>query len=422
MRQYLERSEKYLTETLLPFWAERAVESTHGGFQTNYDRKGRRTAVTEKSMLSQARCVFAFSHAARLGFEWDECLDAITQGIDFLFLHFRDRQHDGYFWITEEDGHVKDNSKTIYGHSFLIYAFAEHALSTGDLRSANEACRLFDLLMAKAADIQYGGFFEHFTADWRLQAVRQGGLHKSLDSHMHLMEAFTTLYELTGAPRHRQALEQITELIFSRMIDPQTGCGVAMFEPDWTPINNVQLDTLWGADRFDDEGKPPEITSYGHNIELAWLYLHNVATRRAAGDKTCDCDRALERVMPIFEHTHKHGVDWERGGLFVEGHRRDGVTENTKEFWQQGEAMVGFLDAYTLTADEKYLDAFRNIHDFVFEKMINWDCGEWYLLLDRDGRPVIDDMGTSWKVLYHTIRSMCLVVTKLRAIEKSRQA
>ena len=174
MRQYLERSEKYLTETLLPFWAERAVESTHGGFQTNYDRKGRRTAVTEKSMLSQARCVFAFSHAARLGFEWDECLDAITQGIDFLFLHFRDRQHDGYFWITEEDGHVKDNSKTIYGHSFLIYAFAEHALSTGDLRSANEACRLFDLLMAKAADIQYGGFFEHFTADWRLQAVRQG--------------------------------------------------------------------------------------------------------------------------------------------------------------------------------------------------------------------------------------------------------
>lgn len=410
-QDYLKKTEDYLNEKLIPFWAARAVEPQYGGFQTNYDRDGNRTEVSEKSFLAQCRCLFTLSHAMRLGFDWPGGREALQQGLEFLLKYYRDDTHDGYYWIVEEDGSVKDDNKIIYGHSFLIYGLAEYALLTGDATARAEAIRMFDFLQDRIADREYGGYFEHFTREFELKKARGDvSIHKSLDVHMHLMEAFTTLYELTGDDRHKQALEEVIALIFDKMVHPDTGTGISMFTQDWTPIANVELDTVWGRDRFDEDGKAPDITSYGHNIELAWLYLH------AQDILGIPREKSLDRVLPIFEHTYQHGVDRTYGGLYVEGQREGSVTEPTKEFWQQAEAMVGFLDAYSLTGDEKYLEAFANVHDFVFDKMINWEQGEWFALLAENGDPIWDYMGTSWKVLYHTVRGTCLVVTKLSVI------
>jgi mannobiose 2-epimerase len=288
---------------------------------------------------------------------------------------------------------------------------AEYALLTGDKGAESEASRIFDLLQEKVADPEHGGYYEHFDRQFRLKSSR-GDIksHKSLDVHMHLMEAYTTLYEKSRSEKHRQALLDVIDLIFDKMIDPATGTGISMFTPDWQPIANVELDTVWGRDRFDEDGKGVDITSYGHNIEFAWLYLH------AQDILAIPREKSLDRVIPIYEHTHERGIDWENGGIFVEGHRNGEPTEVTKEFWQQAEAMVGFLDGYILTKNEKYLDAFKNVHDFVFTKGINWELGEWYALLEKNGDLIWDYMGTSWKVFYHTVRGTCQVVKKLKQI------
>ena len=216
MNAYLERTEKYLNEKLIPFWAARAVEPQYGGFQTNYDSAGKRNEISEKSFLSQCRAIFTISHAMRLGFEWPNGKEALQQGIDFLFKHFRDSEYDGYYWITEADGHPKDDNKIIYGHSFLIYGLAEYALLTGDEAAKAEATRVFNLLQEKVADRQHGGYFEHFDRQFNPKRARGDiGTHKSLDVHMHLMEAFTTLYELTQAEEHKKALVEVIDLIFA---------------------------------------------------------------------------------------------------------------------------------------------------------------------------------------------------------------
>ncbi|MCA9731980.1 MAG: AGE family epimerase/isomerase [Deferribacteres bacterium] len=413
MKSYLLETQKYLTEKLIPFWVERAVDTKYGGFQTNYDRFGKRTEITEKSFLAQCRSIFTISFARRLGFEWPGAENALRQGIDFLFKFYRDEKYDGYYWIVDEDGTVLDDNKIIYGHSFLIYGLSEYSLLTGDQAARKEAIRIFELLQEKIADPINGGYFEHFDRFFNLKKAHASyGGHKSLDVHMHLMEAFTTLFELTGDERHRQALETVIALIFQKMVDPETGTGISMFTEKWQPIVNVELDTVWGRDRFDEDGKSTKITSYGHNIELAWLYLHALKVLGVPPQQ------GSERVLPIFEHTYTKGVDWEHGGLYVEGLRDGDVTEPTKEFWQQAEGLVGFLDAYLLTGDKKYLNAFRNIHDFVFTKMINHELGEWKALLERDGTVIWDYMGTSWKVFYHTVRGTCLTVRKLEEVIK----
>ncbi len=411
LSDYLVRTRGYLTEKLIPFWAERIVDPEFGGFQANYDEDGKRTSVREKSLLCQARTLFTFSHCLRQGFDWPGAQAQIAQGIQFLHRHFLDGEYGGYYWMVDADGSVLEDKKVLYGHSFLIYGFAEYALLTGDAEALENACRLFDLIQSKARDEVNGGYIEHFHRNFEVASSDGGGrVLKSLDVHMHLMEAFTTLYECTREAKHKAALEDVITLIFNRMIDPDTGTGVSMFTRDWGPVGNTELGTVWGADRFADKEKPPEVTSFGHNLEFAWLYLHSLDILGVPAESQRD------RLLPIFDHALKHGVDRVFGGLYVEGTRQGVLVDDHKEFWQQAEALVGFLAAYGLTGERRYLEAFRTIHDFVFSKMIHPALGEWYCLLGRKGDVLRPYLGSNWKICYHTLRAVSLVVKRLEAL------
>lgn len=407
----LKRTENYLEEKLLPFWASRITDPYYGGYQANLNREGERTDVTDKSMLCQARTLFSLSHASRMGFEWQGARPLLHQGIYFLENYFKDIENGGYYWMTRADGTVLDDHKVVYGHAFLIYAFSEYALLTGDRKAKDEACNLFEILNAKATDQLNGGYYQHFDRKFNLSVHKKDGCMKSLDVHMHLMEAFTSLYELTENPRHEFALKQITDLIFKKMLDPQTQLAYSMFTSDWEPASTLKLSTVWGSDRFDsNEEKPVEITSYGHNLELSWLYLHSLRVLKK------DPKLGIEKVLPLVNHARDFGVDVDYGGIYVEGLMNGNATDLEKEFWQQAEALVGFLELYCLTNDQSYWDAFERVYHFVFEKMIHWDVGEWFPLLSREGKVKWDYMGHHWKISYHTVRSIVQVVLRLRKL------
>ena len=78
--------------------------------------------------------------------------------------------------------------------------------------------------------------------------------------------------------------------------------------------------------------------------------------------------------------------------------------------------MIGMLDACLLTGAEKYWDAYRCVHRFVFDRMINHDTGEWYPLLTREGEPIWTHMSHSWKVNYHTVRAMIQSIKRLKKL------
>jgi mannose/cellobiose epimerase-like protein (N-acyl-D-glucosamine 2-epimerase family) len=169
---------------------------------------------------------------------------------------------------------------------------------------------------------------------------------------------------------------------------------------------------VWGADR-DNEGEPRPLdnTSYGHNIEFLWLFLHALEVLEERVDPWRD------RLAALARHTACFGVDQKYGGLFVEGPRNGPARDLQKEFWQQAESLVGFLDAYILLGDRVYWDAFVRVFDFVWSKMINHGVGEWFALLDRDGTVRWDYLGHAWKNNYHTVRSMVQTLARLRKIQ-----
>jgi mannose 2-epimerase len=102
----------------------------------------------------------------------------------------------------------------------------------------------------------YGGYWEMFHRNWSLCGPgSQGGDRKTLDVHMHLMEAFTALYECTGEDVHRRKLLEVIDLLLNRIIHPVYKTGIPQFYKDWTVAPQIKFDIIWGWDRFSEEGQ-----------------------------------------------------------------------------------------------------------------------------------------------------------------------
>lgn len=404
----------HLNGELLPFWTSRMIDKINGGYITHFDKDGKDSGEDEKSLIAQTRSVYTLSSAHRAGYGEGKLAAQAKHGVDFLIDKMWDKEHGGFFWMMDRQGNCKIDQKIIYGHSFAIYSLSEYTLATGDPRGIEYAGKVFDLIQKYCVDSMYGGYWEMFHRDWTLCGPgAQGGDRKTLDVHMHLMEAFTTLYECTGMDVHRRKLLEVIDILLNRIIHPDYKTGIPQFFKDWTVAPQIKFDIIWGWDRFPEDGKKSNVannTCYGHNAEFAWLLIHALDILKISPD----IYREVFKV--IFDHTIDNGIDTEFGGVYVEGSHSGGVYDREKEFWQQAEVLIGMLDACIMFKEEKYWTAYKNVHRFVFDKFINKGVGEWFPLLTRQGEPIWTHMSHSWKVNYHTVRSMVQSIQRMDKI------
>jgi mannose/cellobiose epimerase-like protein (N-acyl-D-glucosamine 2-epimerase family) len=409
--------EEHLYEELLPFWLDRLWDKEWGGFLTQWDKDGKDSGVDEKSLLAHMRTIYSLSLAAMHGHDRDgRCKDLADRGVQFAIDNYWDEVYGGFYWLFDRKGTVLINKKIVYGLSFAIYALSSYTKAFDNPIGLEYAEKCFDLLQKYGAETSYGGYWEMFERDWTLCGPgAEGGDRKTLDVHMHLMEAFTALYGASGKDIHRRKLLEIIDLIDTRILHPEYKTGIPQFFVDWSVAPQIKFNVIWGWDRFEgEEGEKANAldnTSYGHNVEFFWLLSD--ALRTLAVDRS-QYDPMFEKLLT---HAVTYGVDRTHGGVFVEG-SLDGsaVYDRSKEFWQQAEFLVGMLDAYLAYGDEKYLEVYENVHRFVFDKMINHEVGEWLALLEEDGKPIWSHMSHSWKVNYHTIRSVVLSLDRMDRI------
>jgi len=410
----LEKSEQHLQTELLPFWLDRCQDRDSGGFLTHFDRDGRPSGGSEKSLISQTRTLYTLSASHRAGYGEGRCAEYARQGVSFLLERMWDQENHGFFWMADRQGNIKVDKKIVYGQSFAIYALSEFTLATGDPRGLEYAQETFSSLAERCLDHDHGGYLEMFDRAWTLAGPgTAGGDRKTFDVHMHLMEAFTALLECSRQEIHCRALLSLISLLCERMIHPQSGTGIPQFALDWSPCPPIRFDVVWGWDRFPEEGmgaKSASNTSYGHNVEFSWLLLHAL---EILGQPL---DPALPAVKKILEHTLLNGMDETYGGVYVEGPHQGPSSDREKEFWQQAEVLIGMLDGCLHIDKNRYWHGFLNVHRFVFEKMIHKPVGEWWPLLTREGSPIWTHMGHTWKGNYHTVRSMIQTTRRLRQL------
>lgn len=367
LKKAFQRIKSHLENGILPFWLNKGIDHEFGGYLTCFDDQGNSFGNMDKLITTQTRMIWGMS-ALYGEYRKPELLDAARQGLQFFIDHFWDRLHGGWYWRVSQEGKPLDEGKVVYGQSFAIYALSQYTFSTGDGTGLEYAGKTFDLLQKYCADTLHGGYFENLEPDWSLSEPGfAAGDRKSLDIHMHLMEAFTALAQCSGLEIHRRKLHEVMNLIVNKMTSAESGCGLNQFKVDFTPIPAINIRRTWNAER--ETGQvieiPLDTTSYGHNVELSWLL------NRASGVLDVPFPGLHTVMKKLLDHALAFGLDQDYGGVFRDGPHQGPALVTDKEWWQQAEVLVGFLDAFEVFGDMEHLDAFFSVWAFACNHMIN---------------------------------------------------
>jgi mannobiose 2-epimerase len=82
--------------------------------------------------------------------------------------------------------------------------------------------------------------------------------------------------------------------------------------------------------------------------------------------------------------------------------------------------LIGLAQACVVLDLEKYWPVYKNVHRFVFDKIINHKVGEWWPLLTRQGEPIWTHMSHNWKINYHTIRAMVETIRRMNRLLEAK--
>lgn len=404
-----------LQDGIIPFWLDRALDTVEGGYLTSFDQHGQFYGDGTKNIVTQSRMVWGFSALLPYARDKDKerMREAAYHGACYLRDTFWDPTYEGFYWLLNRDGSVKDGAKLTYGQGFAIYALTAFYLAYQEEWALELASRGFVLLQSYAADTFNGGYYENIERDWSLSpAGAYAGERKSLDIHMHLLETFTLLAEATGKEIHTRKLQEVWNLINTHMVDAEKGYAYNQFDSAFTRIPAINIKRTWNDERESNEESSPllDTTSFGHNVELSWLADYALET---IGERRPEDDELLARLL---DHSLALGVDKEYGGVFRDGIADQEVVVFDKEWWQNFESMVGFINGYYRYGKQEYLEAFISIWTFIKDNFLSKEFKESYQLLNRKGEVLISNLGNDWKGMYHTGRSLAESLKRLQHI------
>lgn len=395
-------AETTLANNLMPFWAEHSWDEVYGGFLTRLDRQGHRLDDSEKVLMMQVRMIYALASAHAHGLTDRGYLELAHRGFDYLVQRFWDGPNGGFHFSLTRDGKPKSKRKNTDFHAYAMTGLAEYYRASKRREALEWAGRVFDVLMEKAAD-RDRGFVEDFDGgDWPALNDEQMGLGgrrgiKTIDMHTNMLEGFAYLARETRNPKHLEALRAAADLICTKGIHRPFGCTITAFDADWNPV---------------PDGQGKMTTSYGINVELAWLLLEAACVlnepREIYGDT----------VLGLIEHTLDFGFDHARGGLVAFGPLTGAVDEAfdlpesrmLKSWWAQAEMLNALVSAIEWTGEETYIDAFLKQFGWIWSFQIDHQYGDWYQDCHWDtGQPTTTDKGNEFKTAFHAGRALIRV-------------
>lgn len=370
---------------ILPFWMENMPDEKQGGYFGRIDGKGIVKTEATKGGILNARILWTFSSAViHLGNPL--YLPYAQRAYDYARTHFLDETNGGTFWELKADGTPADTRKQIYAQAFFAYAFTEYYRATGDAEALERAKKLFYLIETHSFDKLKNGYLEAYSNDWQLLddmrlSAKDANEKKTMNTHLHILEAYTNLFRVWKDEQLRQQLRNLIELFLHRILNAQTHHLDLFFDEDW----NCKSDLI----------------SYGHDIEASWLL---VEAAEVLGDLAL-LNQVKERAVKV-ANAAAEGIQAD-GSLINEHNNLSGHTDTNRDWWGQAEAMVGFYTAYAITGDECYANYALNNWEYIKKYIIDQEKGEWYWAADARGIPdTTNDKAGFWKCPYHNSR-MC---------------
>jgi len=374
---------------ILSFWLTQSFDHRQGGFIGKMDNQGLVDYTAPKGLVLNARILWTFS-AAYAHTQDPMCLAAAQRAFGVLSTQFYDPEHGGYYWSINPEGSALSMRKQIYGQAFVLYALAEYhrivAVETQEIVLA-QAQAVFNWIETYSYDKQDLGYWEAVARDGtaledlRL-SVRDRNDPKTMNTHLHVLEAYANFYRIWPDPYLRQQLKGLIDLFLDKIIHPQSHHLICFFDAQWQPS--------------------PGSISYGHDIETAWLLLEaaEIAQYRV---------EAARQMAVHVARAAAEGFDPELGALRYEEHLAE------TQWWVEAEAVVGFLNAWELTQEETFLEKALVCWTYIKNELKDKKNGEWFWGMDANGKALEgEDKIGFWKCPYHNTRACLEVLQRIK--------
>jgi cellobiose epimerase len=410
--------EDTIINKILHKWYPQAIDKEHGGFLSTFSFDFKPVGPQDKMIVTQARHTWSNSKAAMFFPENDTYKIGGKSGYEFLKNVMWDKEYGGFFTLVDRAGKVKQDrgpEKNAYGNAFAIYALSAYYMASGDTSALNLAKKGFFWLEKNSYDPKYKGYFHSLKRDGtpiqrnsNTPLVEVG--FKDQNSSIHLLEAFTELYQVWPDELVRMRLIEMIQLIRDTIVTKK-GYLTLYFYPDWTPLSlQDSSEAVRKRYHYFDH------VSFGHDVETAYLLME--ASHVAGIENDTSTIRIAKKMV---DHALRNGWDNKVGGFYDEGYYYKGkntivITEDTKNWWAQAEGLNTLLLMADLYPDDemKYFEKFEKLWKYCKDYLIDHEHGDMFEGgLDKQPDKKRALKGHLWKGNYHQLRSFTNILLRL---------
>ena len=383
----VEEIRKHLTDCIIPFW-KGLRDDENGGYTgyMDYDLKKDEKAV--KGCILNSRITWFFANAY-MALKDESLLLEARHGYEFMQKFCVDQEKGGVYWSVQYDGTPEDTTKHTYNQAFSIYALSSYYDASKDESALTTAMELFHIIEERCMDeIGYKEAFDREFHEIENDKLSENGViaDKTMNTLLHVFEAYTELYRVSGDEAVKKRLMWILDTIAEKIYNPTLHRQEVFFDREMHSILDLH--------------------SYGHDIETAWLIRRGTDV---LGDDTYT-EKMLPIILDLTGQVYRTAFD----GQSLANECEKGVVDENRIWWVQAETLIGFLNGYQLDPTHtEYLEAARSVWRFIREHLIDKRPGsEWFWDVDKEGKsvsgkPIVEP----WKCPYHNGR-MCLEVIK----------
>ena len=359
----LKRLALWFRHETLPLWAGRGYDHGRGGFFEALNFNGDPVAEAPRRVRVQARQIYVFASAARLGWN-DEAEGLARAGFDvFLARACPEAGARGCVHVLTAAGEIEDARRDLYDQAFALLACAAVWRAFGDARALDLAGRTTAFLDRELA-APGGGCLED----------DRGTRPRRQNPHMHLFEAFLALAAATGEADWARRAGAVFALFKRRFFDHEEGI-----------VREFFTDDLGGFDA--EQG---DVIEPGHMMEWVWLLDKY---RAGVGADAPEIEAAL------FANAVRLGRDPQSGFLVDRLRLGESAAGRTRRLWPQTEYLKACL-ARGRAGDAGAAARAEDIASALFRSYLGQKTpGLWCDQYDGAGQAIARDAPAS--ILYH---------------------
>ena len=389
----LEEVKAHLLNDIIPFW-KNLRDDEFGGYYGYMDYNLKLDKKAVKGCILNSRITWFFANAYTL-LKDESLLEEAKHGFAFMKEHCMDKENGGIFWSMKYDGTPEDTTKHTYNQAFSIYALSSYYEATHDEEALVMAKELFHIIETKCTDeIGYKEAFDKEFHEVENDKLSENGViaEKTMNTLLHVFEAYTELYRVAKLPEVKERLEWIMDTFADKVYNPKLHRQEVFFDRNMNTILDLH--------------------SYGHDIETAWLMDRGV---EVLGEKKYE-----EKMTPITKDLTAEIYKVAFDGHSLANECEKGVVNVHRIWWVQAETVIGFLNGWQKDPSRtEYLEAAKSEWQFIKDHVMDKRQGsEWFWEVDPsgkpyEGRPIVEP----WKCPYHNGRMCFEVIRRLEGKE-----